>query len=78
MLLRFVLDNISYKFMWLCKVSFLLFIVLVIVFFVGFFIVGFNYGIDFKGGMIIEIKIDGFVDIGVIWFELLLFNFGDV
>ncbi len=63
MLLRIVPDNTKIKFMWLRKVSFPLSIVLVIASIAAFFTVGLNYGIDFKGGTIIEIKTDGPADV---------------
>ena len=78
MLLRLVPENTGFKFMWLRKVSFPLSIVLVIASIAGFLIVGLNYGIDFKGGTIIEIKTDGQTDIGTIRSELSALNFGDV
>ena len=78
MLLRLVPENTGFKFMWLRKVSFPLSIVLVIASIAGFLTVGLNYGIDFKGGTIIEIKTDGQADIGTIRSELSALNFGDV
>ncbi len=78
MLLRIVPDNTKIKFMWLRKVSFPLSILLVIASLTGFFTVGLNYGIDFKGGTIIEIKTEGPADIGEIRSELSSLNLGDV
>jgi preprotein translocase SecF subunit len=78
MLLRLVPDNTNIKFMWLRKVSFPLSILLVIASLAGFFTVGLNYGIDFKGGTIIEIKTDGPADIGGIRSALSDLNLGDV
>ncbi|WP_422383219.1 protein translocase subunit SecF [Roseibium album] len=78
MLLRLVPDNTHIKFMWLRKFSFPLSILLVIASLAGFFTVGMNYGIDFKGGTIIEIKTDGPADIGAIRSELSSLNLGDV
>ena len=78
MLLRLVPDNTHIKFMWLRKFSFPLSIILVIASLTGFFTVGMNYGIDFKGGTIIEIKTDGPADIGAIRSELSALNLGDV
>lgn len=78
MLLRLVPDNTHIKFMWLRKVSFPLSVVLVLASLAGFFFVGLNYGIDFKGGTLIEIKTDGPADIGAIRSELSTLNLGDV
>ncbi|MBO6509300.1 MAG: protein translocase subunit SecF [Roseibium sp.] len=78
MLLRLVPDNTHIKFMWLRTVSFPLSIVLVLASLAGFFLVGLNYGIDFKGGTLIEIKTDGPADIGAIRSELSTLNLGDV
>ena len=78
MLLRLVPDNTKFKFMWLRKISFPLSIVLVIASLAGFFTVGMNYGIDFKGGTIIEIKTDGPADIGFIRSELSSLQLGDI
>ncbi|UES57748.1 protein translocase subunit SecF [Roseibium aggregatum] len=78
MLLRIVPDNTKIKFMWLRKVSFPLSIVLVIASVAAFFTVGLNYGIDFKGGTIIEIKTDGPADVAEIRSDLSSLNLGDV
>ncbi|WP_428651172.1 protein translocase subunit SecF [Roseibium sp.] len=78
MLLRLVPDNTKIKFMWLRKVSFPLSILLVLASVAGFFTVGMNYGIDFKGGTIIEIKTDGPADIGAIRSDLSALNLGDI
>ncbi|MEE4013786.1 protein translocase subunit SecF [Roseibium sp. FZY0029] len=78
MLLRIVPDNTKIKFMWLRKVSFPLSIVLVIASITAFFTVGLNYGIDFKGGTIIEIKTDGPADVASIRSDLSSLNLGDV
>ncbi len=78
MLLRLVPDNTNIKFMWLRVASFPLSVVLVIASLAGFFLVGMNYGIDFKGGTVIEIKTDGPADIAGIRSELSDLNLGDV
>ncbi|CTQ42206.1 MULTISPECIES: protein translocase subunit SecF [Stappiaceae] len=78
MLLRIVPDNTKIKFMWLRKVSFPLSIVLVIASIAAFFTIGLNYGIDFKGGTIIEIKTDGPADVASIRSDLSSLNLGDV
>ncbi|MBN9670483.1 protein translocase subunit SecF [Roseibium aggregatum] len=78
MLLRLVPDNTHIKFMWLRKISFPLSILLVIASLAAFFLVGLNYGIDFKGGTLIEIKTDGPADIAAIRSDLSSLNLGDV
>ncbi|MEP3047308.1 MAG: protein translocase subunit SecF [Roseibium sp.] len=78
MLLRLVPDNTNFKFMWLRKFSFPASILLVIASLAAFAFVGLNFGIDFKGGTIIEIKTDGPADIGFIRSELSTLNLGDV
>ena len=78
MLLRIVPDNTKIRFMWLRKVSFPLSILLVIASLTAFFTVGLNYGIDFKGGTIIEIKTDGPADVASIRSDLSSLNLGDV
>ncbi|MCX2722787.1 protein translocase subunit SecF [Roseibium salinum] len=78
MLLRLVPDNTNVQFMWLRKASFPLSVLLIIASLAGFFMVGLNYGIDFKGGTIIEIKTDGPADVGTIRSELSSLNLGDI
>ncbi len=77
-LLRLVPDDTTFRFMWLRKVSFPLSIVLAVASIALFFSVGLNYGIDFKGGTVIEMKTDGPADIGAIRSELGELNLGDV
>ncbi|WP_417670450.1 protein translocase subunit SecF [Roseibium sp.] len=77
-LLRLVPDDTKFRFMWLRKVSFPLSIVLAIASITLFVTVGLNYGIDFKGGTVIEMKTDGPADIGGIRSELGALNLGDV
>ncbi|TYC50341.1 protein translocase subunit SecF [Rhodobacterales bacterium] len=78
MLLRLIPDDTHIKFMWLRKVSFPLSILLVIASITAFFTVGLNYGIDFKGGTVIEIKTDGPADIAAIRSDLSGLDLGDV
>lgn len=77
-LLRLVPDNTKFRFMWLRSVSFPLSIVLVIASIALFVTVGLNYGIDFKGGTIVEIKTEGAADIGKIRTDLGTLGLGDV
>ncbi|WP_430512369.1 hypothetical protein [Pannonibacter phragmitetus] len=65
-LLRLFPDNTKYRFMWLRKVSFPLAILIGIASFGLFFTVGLNFGIDFKGGSLIEMKTQGPADLASI------------
>ncbi|MEJ8475991.1 protein translocase subunit SecF [Roseibium algae] len=77
-LLRLVPDNTNYRFMWLRKVSFPLSILLAIASLTLFGVVGLNYGIDFKGGTVIEMRTDGPADIAGIRSTLADLSLGDV
>jgi preprotein translocase subunit SecF len=77
-LLRLVPDDTKFRFMWLRKVSFPLSIALAIASIALFVTVGLNYGIDFKGGTIIEMKTDGPADVAAIRSEIGSLNLGDV
>jgi len=77
-LLKLVPDETRFRFMWLRKFSFPLAIVLGIASIALFFTVGLNFGIDFKGGTIIELKTEGPADIAAIRGELGTLNLGDV
>ncbi|WP_198646996.1 protein translocase subunit SecF [Pannonibacter carbonis] len=77
-LLRLIPDNTTYKFMWFRTYSFPLSIVVAILSGVLFFSVGLNFGIDFKGGSLIEMKTEGPADIAAIRGKLGTLNLGDV
>jgi len=77
-LLRLVPDNTHLKFMWLRKLSFPASLILIVASIGLFLTVGLNYGIDFKGGTIIELKTDGPADIAEIRSELGTLSLGDV
>lgn len=77
-LLRLVPDNTHFRFMWLRMVSFPLSIALVIASIALFLTVGLNYGIDFKGGTVIEMKTDGPSDVAQIRADMNTLNLGDV
>ncbi|MBD8894196.1 protein translocase subunit SecF [Labrenzia suaedae] len=64
--------------MWLRKISFPLAIVLGLGSIALFFMVGLNYGIDFKGGTVIEMKTQGPADVAGIRSALSDLNLGDV
>ena len=68
-----------YKFIWLRRVTFLFSAAAAIASLVLFAAVGMNYGIDFKGGSIIEVQAkQGDADIGDIRSRLSNLNLGDV
>lgn len=77
-LLRLIPDNTTYKFMWFRAYSFPLSIAVAVLSAVLFFSVGLNFGIDFKGGSLIEMKTDGPADIAAIRGKLGTLNLGDV
>ncbi len=71
--------NARYKFMWLRRVTFLFSAVAAIASLALFATVGMNYGIDFKGGSIIEVQAkQGDADIANIRSRLSDLNLGDV
>lgn len=77
-LLRLVPDNTKFRFMWLRKFSFPLSMILTVGSLVLFFTVGLNFGIDFKGGTILEMQTHGTANIGEIRGELSKLRLGDV
>ncbi len=79
MLLRLVPDNTKIRFMWLRYVSFPLTAVIALASIVLFFTVGLNFGIDFKGGTVIEMKThESPADIQDIREQLTELNLGDI
>nr|WP_155139469.1 protein translocase subunit SecF [Roseibium sp. RKSG952] len=76
--MRLIPDHTNYRFMWLRKVSFPISLVIAIASVVLFFSIGLNYGIDFKGGTVIELKTPGPADIAGIRSEMNQLNLGDV
>ncbi|ADZ70630.1 protein translocase subunit SecF [Polymorphum gilvum] len=77
-LLRLIPDNTKLRFMWLRKYSFPFSALVAVASLALFFTVGLNYGIDFKGGTLIEMKTDGPADIGAVRSRLGALNLGEV
>ncbi|NBN62214.1 protein translocase subunit SecF [Pannonibacter tanglangensis] len=77
-LLRLVPDNTKFRFMRFRFYSFPASLVLAALCIGLFFTVGLNYGIDFKGGSLIEMKTNGPADIAEIRSKLSALNLGDV
>ncbi|WP_306028892.1 MULTISPECIES: protein translocase subunit SecF [unclassified Stappia] len=79
MLLRMIPDNTRIRFMWLRSVSFPLSAVMFLASIALFFSVGLNFGIDFKGGTVFEMKtMESPADISAIRTQLGTLNLGDV
>ena len=78
-LLRIWPDNTGFDFMRLRHVTFPLSAVLSIAIIVTFFTVGLNYGVDFRGGTLIEMQAkSGAADVGAVRQAADGFGFGDV
>ncbi|WP_202395867.1 protein translocase subunit SecF [Stappia sediminis] len=79
MLLKLVPENTHYRFMWLRRYSFPLSALIAVASIVLFFTVGLNFGIDFKGGTVIEMKTnESPADIAQIRADLGTLDLGDV
>jgi preprotein translocase SecF subunit len=57
--LKFVPDNANYPFMKFARIGFIVSSILVVVSIFAYFYPGLNYGIDFKGGTLVEIRTQG-------------------
>jgi preprotein translocase subunit SecF len=57
--LKFVPDNADYPFMKFARIGFVVSAVLVVASLVSYFYPGLNFGIDFKGGTLVEIRTQG-------------------
>lgn len=56
MAIRIIPDNTRIQFMWLRRFTFPVSVILSVLSVIGFIVIGPNYGIDFRGGSLIEIK----------------------
>ncbi|MFN8829961.1 MAG: protein translocase subunit SecF [Labrys sp. (in: a-proteobacteria)] len=78
-LLRIVPDNTSFRFIRFRRISFPISAILSILSLVAFFTIGLNYGIDFKGGTVMEVRADFTkTDIGQMRAKLEALELGEV
>ncbi len=78
MLLKLVPENTHIKFINYRKFAYILSAVMIVMAFGMYFSKGLNFGIDFEGGIMIEIGTEGPADIGAIRSALSSLNMGDV
>ncbi len=78
MLLKLVPENTHIKFINYRKFAYVLSAVMIVMAFGMYFSKGLNFGIDFEGGIMIEIGTEGPADIGAIRSALSSLNMGDV
>lgn len=78
MLLKLVPENTKIKFIDYRKIAYVLSLIMIIASFGLYFTKGLNYGIDFEGGIMVEIGTEGPADIGAIRSAMSSLNMGDV
>ncbi|MBL4612674.1 MAG: protein translocase subunit SecF [Emcibacter sp.] len=78
MLLKLVPVNTNVRFIDYRKMAYVLSLVMIVASFGLYFTKGLNYGIDFEGGIMIEIGTEGPADIGAIRSAMSSLNMGDV
>lgn len=78
MLLKLVPDNTKIKFIELRKAAYILSLTMIVVSIGLYFAKGLNYGIDFEGGIMMEVGTEGVADISAIRKALSSLDMGDV
>mgnify|MGYP001411621112 FL=1 len=76
--LKLIKQNTNIQFLKYKKITLFISLIFCIVSFFSLFINGLNFGIDFKGGSLIEVKSDEGINIGNVRSRLSLLNLGDV
>ena len=76
--LKLVKKNTKIEFLKLRKLTTILSIILCFVSFVSFLVFNLNFGIDFKGGTLIEVKSSSKIDIGKVRESLSILDLGDL
>ena len=76
--LKIINQNTNIQFLKYKKITLSISIIFCLISFFSLFINGLNFGIDFKGGSLIEVKSDESINISDVRSKLSLLNFGDV
>jgi preprotein translocase SecF subunit len=76
--LKFVPDNANYPFMKFARIGFVVSAVLVVISAISYFYPGLNYGIDFKGGTLVEIRTQGPANLSDLRAKLAALDIGSV
>ena len=76
--LKLIKKNTKIQFLKYKKVTLFISIIFCLISFFSLFINGLNFGIDFKGGSLIEVKSDKSINISIVRSKLSLLNLGDV
>jgi len=76
--LKFVPDNANYPFMKFARIGFVVSAVLVVISAFSYFYPGLNYGIDFKGGTLVEIRTQGPANLADLRAKLAALDIGSV
>tara|TARA_B100000676_G_scaffold48608_1_gene47594 strand:- start:65 stop:973 length:909 start_codon:yes stop_codon:yes gene_type:complete len=76
--LKLIKQNTNIQFLKYKKITLFISLIFCIISFFSLFINGLNFGIDFKGGSLIEVKSDEGINIGNVRSRLSLLNLGDV
>ena len=76
--LKLIKQNTNIQFLKYKKITLSISIIFCLISFFSLFINGLNFGIDFKGGSLIEVKSDQSINISNVRYRLSLLNLGDV